>query len=487
MIFGRDGRPISSDYLDHQQIFPQPDWVEHDPLEIWAKCRTVIGAGMAKLGQAAQTLVGLGITNQRETAVLWEKTTGRPVYNAIVWQDTRTREICEQLTAAGLAPVVKRKTGLVIATYFSGPKIMWILENVAGTRAAAENGDLLFGTIDSWLIWWLTGGPDGGVHMTDYTNASRTMLMDLKRLRWDDELLQAMRIPRSLMPAIRPSSDRTVYGHTRKDGPLGTAIPVCADFGDQQAALFGQTCFARAEAKNTYGTGNFLLVNTGTTPVGSKRGLLTTPAYGLEPGRCAYALEGSIANTGAAVQWLRDNLRLIDDAGETEEIAKSVPDSGGVYFVPAFSGLFAPHWDMYARGAIVGLTRYANRAHLVRATLEAICYQTREVVDAMGQDAGVSLTSLKVDGGAVRNDFLMQLQADILGVLVVRPTVNETTALGAAYGAGLAAGLWESLTELRANWHIDRVFEPQSTEEQREDGLAGWKKAVQRTRRWVEK
>jgi len=487
MVFSHDGKVVSTDYLEHEQIYPKPGWVEHDPMEIWDKTQRVIKGSMAKKGIKADEISGIGVTNQRETTVVWEKKTGKPVYNAIVWQDTRTIDICQKLINDGVEPTVKAKTGLVVATYFSGPKIQWILDNVSGARAAAERGDLLFGNIDTWVIWWLTGGPDGGAHVTDYSNASRTMLMDLKTLDWDAELLSKIKVPRAVLPQIRPSSDKKLYGQTKANGAVGGVVPVCADLGDQQAALFGQTCYSVGEAKNTYGTGNFMLLNTGTSPVPSKSGLLTTAAYGLEQGKSVYALEGSIAITGAAIQWLRDNLGLIKDASETEAIAKSVDDSGGIYFVPAFSGLFAPHWDMYARGAIVGLTRYVNRAHIVRATLEAICYQTKEVADAMESDSGVKLTTLKVDGGAVKNDFLMQLQADILGVKVVRPQVQETTSLGAAYGAGLATGFWSTLDELRKNWQVDKVFEPKSTEEQRRAGLAGWKKAVERTLGWVEK
>ncbi len=487
MVFSHDGKVVSTDYLEHEQIYPKPGWVEHDPMEIWEKTQRVMKGSMSKKGIKADELSGIGVTNQRETTVVWEKKTGKPVYNAIVWQDTRTIDICQKLINDGVEPTVKAKTGLVVATYFSGPKIQWILDNVSGARAAAERGDLLFGNIDTFVIWWLTGGPEGGAHVTDYSNASRTMLMDLKTLDWDQELLGKIKVPRAMLPQIRPSSDKKFYGQTKANGPVGGAVPVCADLGDQQAALFGQTCYSVGEAKNTYGTGNFMLLNTGTSPVPSKSGLLTTAAYGLEQGKSVYALEGSIAITGAAIQWLRDNLQIIKDASETEAIAKSVEDSGGIYFVPAFSGLFAPHWDMYARGAVVGLTRYVTRAHLVRATLEAICYQTKEVADAMEADSGVKLTTLKVDGGAVKNDFLMQLQADILGVKVVRPQVQETTSLGAAYGAGLATGFWSTLDELRKNWQVDKVFEPQSTEEQRRAGLAGWKKAVERTLHWVEK
>jgi glycerol kinase len=502
MIFRQDGTLIAADYLEHRQITPRPGWVEHDPMEIWEKSQQVIAGAMRAANLQAADLAGIGITNQRETTVVWERRTGRPVMNAIVWQDTRTQDICQHLIDQGMEAMISRKTGLKAATYFSGPKLQWIMDNVPGVRSAAENGEVLFGTMDTWLIWWLCGGPDGGAHVTDVTNASRTMLMDLRHLEWDGELLEVLRIPRAILPKIRPSSDRTAYGMTHEDGPLGGAVPVCGDLGDQQAALFGQTCFAPGEAKNTYGTGNFLLLNTGSAPVVSKSGLLTTAAYSLrtlhphpppQGGRdiptieVRYALEGSIAVTGAAIQWLRDNLKLIRDAAETEAIGRSVEDSGGVYFVPAFSGLFAPYWDMYARGVIVGLTRYATRAHLVRAALEAICYQTREVAEAMVRDSGTPLTSLKVDGGAVRNDFLMQLQADILGIEVVRPMVNETTALGAAYAAGLATGLWANLGDLRKNWRVDRAFQPQWSSDRREAAMDGWRKAVARARAWVDR
>ncbi len=486
MIFSPTGEVVSSDYLEHAQITPRPGWVEHDPTEIWEKTQRVIRGALEKGRVAADEISAIGVSNQRETTVVWDRTTGTPIANAIVWQDTRTRELCQGLIARKLGRAVTKKTGLVIATYFSGPKLRWLLEHVRGARVAAERGQLLFGTIDTWLIWWLTGGPNGGAHVTDVTNASRTMLMDLRRLDWDPGLLRTLNIPRAMLPSIRPSSDRAFYGHTAVAGPLGAVIPVCAGLGDQQAALFGQACFTRGEAKSTYGTGNFLLLNTGDTPVPSKRGLLTTAAFSLEPGHCVYALEGSIAITGAAIQWLRDNLRIIQDAAETEAIAASVDDTGGIYFVPAFSGLFAPYWDMDARGAVLGLTRYVTRAHLVRAALEAICYQTREVADAMERDSAMRLKQLRVDGGAVRNDFLMQLQADVLGVRVVRPRVQETTALGAAYAAGLATGFWKSLAELRRHGKVDRIFAPRSTKRAREAGLAGWKKAVSRTRHWLE-
>jgi glycerol kinase len=487
MVFSHDGRVVSSDYQEHEQIYPKPGWVEHDPMEIWSKTLAVTKGAMDKGGVAASDLAAIGITNQRETAVVWEKATGKPVYNAIVWQDTRTRDICQELIDEGFEDTVKTRTGLVVATYFSGPKVKWILDNVDGAQRRAENGELLFGNIDTWLIWWLTGGPNGGAHVTDYTNASRTMLMDLRKLDWDDEILRRLGVPRQMLPEIRPSSDPDRYGDTGSVDAVGGAVPVCGDLGDQQAAVFGQTCYDVGEAKNTYGTGNFMLLNTGREAIPSKNGLLTTAAYGLKKGECTYALEGSIAITGAAVQWLRDNLKLISGAAETEALAQEVEDSGGAYFVPAFSGLFAPYWDMYARGAIVGLTRYVDRRHLVRATLESVCYQTLDVAEAMEQDSGVPVKTLKVDGGMVQNNFLMQLQADILGTRVVRPTVSETTALGASYAAGLAVGFWSSLDELRSNWQVDRTWEPGWSEEQRQSGKAQWRKAVERTRDWEEK
>lgn len=486
LIFDPAGQVISQAYREHEQILPQPGWVEHDPLEIIRNTNEVVGAALYRASLPARQVRALGITNQRETTVVWNRTTGRPYHHAIVWQCTRTRELCERFLAQGLESLVRERSGLVIATYFSGPKIRWLLDHVPGLRRDAERGEALFGTMDSWIIWNLTGGPRDGVHVTDVTNASRTMLMSLATLDWDDDLLRALNIPRSMLPKIVPSSVPGGYGATMDEGPFGRAVPVCAALGDQQAALVGQTCFAQGETKNTYGTGSFLLMNTGVEPVHSKRGLLTTVAYDLGEGRMAYALEGSIAITGAAVQWLRDNLGLIKDAAETEAIARSVEDSGGVYFVPAFSGLFAPHWDMYARGVIAGLTRYATRAHLVRATLEAICYQSREVVDAMQQDAGISLRMLKVDGGAAANNLLLQLQADILGAEVVRPVIRETTSLGAAYAAGLASGLWPSLDDLRKQWRVDAVFTPQWSDERRREGYRLWQKAVERSRAWVE-
>jgi glycerol kinase len=491
LIFDQAGLVVGSHYEEHRQIFPQPGWVEHDPLGIWQRVGNVVRGALAQGKIAPRSIAALGITNQRETTVVWDKSTGRPYYNAIVWQCTRTQEICQRLLDDGLEALFRERTGLVIATYFAGPKIKWLLDNVPGLRALAERGQALFGTIDSWLIWNLTGGPEGGAHVTDVTNASRTMLMNLQTLDWDQELLDILGIPRAMLPSIRPSCARAAYGLSGPARLGGLDVPVCGDLGDQQAALVGQVCFASGEAKSTYGTGSFMLMNTGARMVPSSQGLLTTVAYGLEPGNCHYALEGSIAITGAAVQWLRDSLGLIRSAAETEEIARSVADSGGAYFVPAFSGLFAPHWDMYARGTIVGLTRYITRAHLVRATLEAICYQTREVLEAMEVDAGIPLSALKVDGGAAANNLLMQLQADILGKPVIRPTVQETTSLGAAYMAGLAVGFWASIDDLRGQWGVERIFSPQWDEAQRNgatpsSGYRGWKRAVERARGWIE-
>ncbi|MFN8440966.1 MAG: glycerol kinase GlpK [Caldilineaceae bacterium] len=486
MLFDHTGNVVSYDQREHSQIFPQSGWVEHDPLEIWERVRAVIGATLAKAEINASQIAAIGVTNQRETAVVWNRHTGQPVYNAIVWQDTRTDKICKQLSDAGHAATLYHKTGLPIATYFSGPKVRWILDNVPGTRQQAEAGELLFGNIDTWVIWNLTGGVNGGVHVTDPTNASRTMLMSLETLNWDDELLGILGIPRSMLPQIRPSSDPAFYGKTVVSGPFQGEVPICGDLGDQQAATVGQTCFAVGEAKNTYGTGCFMILNTGEEIVRSKNGLLTTVCYQFANRPTVYALEGSIAMAGATVQWLRDNLQLIQHASETEALANSVKDSGGCYLVPAFSGLFAPHWRSDARGVIVGLTRYVNKAHLARAALEAICYQTREVLEAMNADSGVPLAALKVDGGATANNFLMQLQSDILGVEVVRPKVAETTSLGAAYAAGLAVGCWQSLDDLRANWQVDRRWQAKIGEEERSAGYAGWKKAVERTLNWVE-
>ncbi len=486
MIFDHGGNEIGRHQLEHQQILPRAGWVEHNPIEIWERTETVIRTTLKAHGLGAADLAALGVTNQRETTVVWNRRTGRPYYNAIVWQDTRTDRIAAALERDGRGDVIRRKAGLPPATYFSAGKIQWILENVEGVRAAADAGDAVFGTVDSWLLWNLTGGADGGVHVTDVTNASRTMLMNLETMDWDPELLSFFGIPRSILPGIRPSSEPAGYGTTPESGPLGGAVPLTGDLGDQQAATVGQVCFTAGEAKNTYGTGNFLLLNTGTRLVRSTHGLLTTVAYKFGGEPAVFALEGSIAVTGSAVQWLRDQLGVIGDASESETLASRVPDAGGIYFVPAFSGLFAPYWRSDARGAIVGLSRFHTSAHLARATLEAVCYQTRDVAEAMAADSGVDLDVLKVDGGVTANSLCMQLQADILGVRVSRPLVAETTALGAAYAAGLAVGFWRDTDELRANWKEDRRWEPSWSQLRRRDGYAGWKKAVERTLGWVD-
>ena len=435
MVFDHAGREIARDQKEHSQILPQPGWVEHDPLEIYRRTCEVIEGALSKSNLRAQDLVAIGITNQRETTVVWNPKTGEPLYNAIVWQDTRTDHIMDRLEQEGAGDTIRRKAGLPPATYFSGGKIQWILDNVDGVRSAAERGEAIFGNIDSWLIWNLTGGVTNGAHITDVTNASRTMLLNLETLDWDDELLGLFGIPRRMLPAVHPSSDSRFYGMTRSTGPFKGEVPLCADLGDQQAATVGQVCFTPGEAKNTYGTGNFMLLNTGTNIVPSHAGLLTTVCYQFGDESPVYALEGSVAVTGSAIQWLRDQLGIIKQAGDIEALANSVPDNGGIYFVPAFSGLYAPYWRADARGCIVGLSRFNDKGHLARATLESICYQTRDVLDAMVKDSGVRLEILKVDGGATVNDTLMQLQADILGVPVVRPVVAETTALGAAYAA----------------------------------------------------
>ncbi|OXM72374.1 MULTISPECIES: glycerol kinase GlpK [Amycolatopsis] len=484
MIFDHGGNEIARHQLEHEQILPRPGWVEHNPTEIWERTRAVIASALTKANLTVSDLAALGITNQRETTVVWNRRTGRPYTNAIVWQDTRTDRIASALERGGQGEVIRRKAGLPPATYFSGGKLQWILDNVEGVRVDAENGDALFGTTDSWLIWNLTGGVDGGVHVTDVTNASRTMLMDLETLDWDDELLSFFGIPRRMLPEIRPSSGH--FGTTRADGPLGGEIAITGVLGDQQAATVGQVCFRPGEAKNTYGTGNFLLLNTGHELVRSQHGLLTTLCYQFGDDKPVYALEGSIAVTGSAVQWLRDQLGIISGASQSETLARQVEDNGGIYFVPAFSGLFAPYWRSDARGAIVGLTRATTNAHLARATLESICYQTRDVVEAMQNDSGVTLDVLRVDGGVTANELCMQLQADILGVPVSRPVVAETTALGAAYAAGLAAGFWRSTGELEQNWNEDRRWEPSWSDTQRAEGYAGWQKAVGRTLDWVD-
>jgi glycerol kinase len=486
MIFNHSGQVVSVAQKEHEQIYPKPGWVEHDPMEIWARTQEVVKEAVAQAGAKPGDIAAVGVTNQRETTIVWDKNTGKPYYNAIVWQDTRTDKICNDLAKDGGQDRFRPKVGLPLATYFSGPKIKWILDNVNGVRAAAERGDAIFGNIDTWEIWWLTGGPNGGAHVTDVSNASRTMLMNLETLDWDDEILGIMGIPRKMLPRVVPSSDPKVWGRTPKDGPFGDSIPVCGDLGDQQAALVGQTCFSPGEAKNTYGTGCFMLLNTGTKPVQSKSGLLTTLGYKIGDQPAVYCLEGSIAITGALVQWLRDNLKMFEKSADIEPLARTVEDNGGIYFVPAFSGLFAPYWRSDARGVIVGLTRYVNRGHIARAALEATAFQTREVLDAMNKDSGVPLTALKVDGGMVYNELLMQFQADILGIPVIRPTVAETTSLGAAYAAGLAVGFWANVEDLRANWGQDKAWQPKMAEAERAELYKGWKKAIERTFNWVE-
>jgi glycerol kinase len=484
IVFDHTGLIQAVSQKEHAQIYPQPGWVEHDPIEIWQRTQEVIRGVLSKI--PPEQISAVGITNQRETTIVWDKTTGEPYYNAIVWQDTRTKLICDELALNGGQDHFRPKVGLPLATYFSGPKIKWLLDNVDGVRHAAENGQAVFGNIDTWIIWWLTGGPKGGSHVTDVSNASRTMLMNLATMDWDSEILDELEIPRAMLPRIVPSSDFQTWGQTYQNGPFYSQIPVCGDLGDQQAALVGQTCFNPGEAKNTYGTGCFMLLNTGTRFVPSKSGLLTTLGYKFGDQPAVYALEGSIAVTGALVQWLRDNLGLIENSTDVEELARSVEDNGGIYFVPAFSGLFAPYWRSDARGAIVGMTRYINKGHLARAALEATAYQTREVLEAMEKDSGVALKSLKVDGGMVHNNLLMQFQANILGVPVVRPKVAETTALGAAYAAGLAVGFWDNLDDLRSNWQIDKTWQPEMESDHRQQLFNQWKKAVERTFNWVE-
>jgi glycerol kinase len=484
IVFDHAGGVRGGHQLEHEQLLPRPGWVEHNPVEIWERTRTVLQTALHDAGLTAQDVAALGVTNQRETTVVWNRRTGRPYGNAIVWQDTRTDRLMADLQRDGRGELITERTGLPAATYFSAGKLQWILQHVDGVRADAEGGDALFGTVDCWLLWNLTGGVRGGVHVTDVTNASRTMLMDLRTLDWDDELLEVFDVPRAMLPRIRPSSDPRAYGVVAD--PLSLAgVPLTGALGDQHAATVGQVCFAPGEAKNTYGTGNFMLLNTGTAPVRSGHGLLTTVCYQFGDSAAVYALEGSIAVTGSAVQWLRDQLGIISGAAEIETLARQVADNGGVYFVPAFSGLFAPYWRSDARGAIVGLSRYNTNAHLARATLEAICYQTRDICEAMQRDSGVRLDVLKVDGGVTANELCMQLQADVLGVPVSRPVVAETTALGAAYAAGLAVGFWRDTDELRANWRESQRWQPTWTQQQRDDGYAGWHKAVERTLDWV--
>jgi glycerol kinase len=486
IIFDHSGNIIGLDQIEHEQIFPRPGWVEHDPREIWQNCEAVIRGALNKTGIGGKDIQAVGITNQRETTVLWDKTTGKPFYNAIVWQCTRTDDICRRLSKEYGHDRFREKTGLPVASYFSGPKIQWILENVSEAKTAAQKGLALFGTIETWIIWWLTGGPKGGAHVTDVTNASRTLMMDLKTLQWDQEILSLLGIPEQILPRIVPSIDHRTWGHTQKNGPFQATIPICGALGDQQASLVGHTCFEVGETKNTYGTGCFLLHNTGDKIVASKQGLLTTIAYQVRGQNPVFCLEGSVAVAGALVQWLRDNLGIIQAAPEIEKLALSVENNGGVFIVPAFSGLFAPYWRSNARGAIMGLTRFVSNGHLARAVLEATAYQTRDIVEAMNRDSGVTLNDLKVDGGMVQNNLLMQIQADILDLPVIRPQMSEITALGAAYAAGVAANFWSGFQELKKNWVEERRWEPQTDKEDRRQGYAYWQKAVQRTFDWLE-
>ncbi len=483
MVFNRSGETVSTGQLEHEQLFPHPGWVEHNPAEIWANTREVIGDALSRATLTRHDIAAVGITNQRETAIVWDRTSGEPVYNAIVWQDTRTQDIVDRVAGSAGPERFRQKTGLPLATYFSASKIAWILDQVDGAWEKAEAGDLLFGTPDTWVLWNLTGGVDGGVHVTDVTNASRTLLCDISSLQWDDELLDAFSVPRSMMPEIKSSSE--VYGHVHSSGLL-REVPVAGILGDQQAATFGQTAFSAGESKNTYGTGNFLIVNTGETLTHSDNGLLSTPAYKLGDAPVVYALEGSIAVTGSLIQWLRDNLGVIDSAGEVESLAASVDDSGGAYLVPAFSGLFAPYWRPDARGVLVGLTRFITKAHIARAALEATAFQTADVVEAMVKDAGTPIRELRVDGGMTTNTLLMQFQADILGIPVIRPAIPETTALGAAFAAGLAVGFFDSLDQLRGLWKEDARWDPQMTPDVRARMRSQWAKAVTRSFDWVD-
>ncbi|MBS4538660.1 glycerol kinase GlpK [Clostridium sp. D2Q-11] len=480
ILFNHEGKIVKTAQKEFTQIYPKAGWVEHDPMEIWGTQSGVAREVLETAGIRPEEVAAIGITNQRETTVVWDKNTGKPIYNAIVWQCRRTAAICDDLKEKGLTQYIKETTGLVVDAYFSGTKIKWILDNVEGAREKAENGDLLFGNIDTWVIWNLTRGK---VHVTDYTNASRTMIYDIKNLKWDEKLLEELGIPKSMLPEVKPSSE--VYGYTDPQTFGGAEIPIAGIAGDQQAALFGQACYEKGMAKNTYGTGCFMLMNTGEEMVLSNNGLLTTIAWGVD-GKVEYALEGSIFIGGAVVQWLRDELGLIKDAADSEYFASKVEDSNGVYVVPAFVGLGAPYWDMYARGTIVGLTRGANRNHIIRAALESIAYQTRDVLDAMQVDSGIDLQALKVDGGAVANNFLMQFQSDILGVPVERPEITETTALGAAYLAGLAVGFWKNKNEIAEKWKVDKTFTANMNDDNREKYYKGWKKAIKRSEKWEE-
>ena len=485
ILFDRDATIVASAQKEHRQIYPQAGWVEHDPLEIWQRTQEVIRQVIQTSRIQPSQIAAVGITNQRETTILWDANTGKPYYNALVWQDTRTKSICDELEKEGGQDRFRHQVGLPLATYFSAPKIKWLLDHLPNLRKEAIQGNVLFGNIDTWLLWWLSGGPHKGVHVTDVTNASRTMLMNLKTLDWDDEILRIFDIPRNILPQILPSSPVQPYAFTSKDGPFSAEIPLAGDVGDQQAALIGQTCFDIGEAKNTYGTGCFMLLNTGQKINQSQKGLLTTLAYQFGNQAPNYALEGSVAITGALVQWLRDNLGLISNSQEIEALARTVENNGGIYFVPAFSGLFAPYWRADARGVIVGLTRYINKGHIARAALEATAFQTKEILEAMQQDSGVTLKSLKVDGGMVVNELLMQFQADILGVPVIRPMITETTALGAAFAAGLSVQFWHDLDELRKHWKVDKTWLPQMSVEERNQQYKNWLKAVERSFNWL--
>jgi glycerol kinase len=482
IVFDRGGNMISSAQKEHKQVFPKPGWVEHDPIEIWQNTQEVAGAALARASLGPGDLASVGITNQRETTVLWDKRSGKPLHNALVWQDTRVDQLVAQYAGNGGANRFRGKTGLPLASYFSGLKLQWLIDNVPGARARAQSGELLFGNIDTWLLWNLTGGSDGGLHITDVTNASRTQLMNLDSLDWDPALLEEFLIPRQVLPRVVASSE--VYGECKTPALEGT--PIAGILGDQQAALFGQACFRPGEAKNTYGTGCFLLMNTGEKPIASTAGLITTVAYKMAKEKACYALEGSIAVTGALVQWLRDNLGMIGASADVEKLAREVEDNGGVYFVPAFSGLYAPHWNERARGTIIGLTRYVTRAHIARAVLEATAFQTREVLGAMAQDSSISIPELRVDGGMVGNELLMQFQADILDVPVVRPKITETTALGAAYAAGLAVGYWRNRDDLVSNWAVDKRWKPQMASDCRRALFGSWQRAVSRSLDWME-
>ena len=485
IFFDRSGVPIASSQREHKQFYPQSGWVEHDAIEIWQNTQLVIHKALSAANITASLIQAIGITNQRETTVIWNRKTGKPYHHALVWQDTRTESICNDVADRVGAERVREITGLPIATYFSGPKITWLLDNITELRADAEKGLALFGNMDSWIIWQLTGGINGGQHVTDVTNASRTMLMNLENLEWNDELLEVMKIPRAMLPAIRPSSDKNFYGHTSEEGVFNYKIPVCGDLGDQQAATVGQTCFEPGDTKNTYGTGCFLVQNTGKKLVRSTHGLITTVCYQIDSDPVRYALEGSIAIAGALVQWLRDNLGLIDSAPEIEKLAKTVDDNGDVYFVPAFSGLYAPYWKQDARGVIVGLTGYNNKGHIARAALEASAYQTRDLVEAMQLDSGRQLTELKVDGGMIENETLMQFQADVLNIPVIRPEVAETTALGAAYAAGLAVNFWKDINDLKYNWHFKKSWQPGIDKDASGRKYERWQKAVTRSFDWL--